>query len=203
MKDNDIETREKIMKCTLELIKSETDYSKITVRKIICAAGVSLSAVNYHFGSKEKLINEVIRRPIIEFLMAAGNPYEKYGGDPVKTFKEAVKIPARYLAENPNIARISILSDMTAPIGNDLTEQTVSYLMPAAKAALSGRDEKDIAVELWSLVSLIQTSFLRNQSFSALTGANYFNESDRNRLLEKYIDILIEKNGGITHDSGK
>lgn len=200
MRDNDIETREKIMNTALELVKSETDYAKITVRKIVSAAGVSLSAVNYHFGSKEKLINEVVKRPILEFMASAENPYEKYADDPVKVFKEAVKLPAKYLAENPNIARISILSDMSAPIGNDLTEQTVNYLMPAAKAALSGLEQTDIEMELWGLVSLMQTAFLRSRSYLSQTGIDYFNERDRNRFLERYIDILIENKGGFSDE---
>lgn len=200
MKATDLETREKIMKCTLELVKSEKDYSKITIRRIVSAAGVSLSAVNYHFGSKERLINEVIEKPIFEFLSSGVNPYEKYAADPVKMLKEAVKLPARYLAENPNISRVSILSDMTAPIDSDLTGQTINYLMPAAGAALPGMDEKAIGLELWSLISLIQTAFLRSRAFSRMTGVDFFSDEDRDAFLEKYVDILICKNRGVACD---
>jgi AcrR family transcriptional regulator len=197
MNDNDLKTREKIMESTLDLIKSEKDYSKITIRRIVSAAGVSLSAVNYHFGSKEKLINEVIKRPILEFLLSKGNPYEKYKDNPVKMLKELVKLPAKYLAENPNISSVSIISDMSGLIDNDLTEQTISYLMPAARQAFPNIEEKDIGLELWVLVSFIQTAFLRSRSFSTLTGIDYFNEKYRNMLLEKYIDMLVKKYGGI------
>ena len=86
---------------------------------------------------------------------------------------------------------------MTAPIDNDLTEQTVKYLMPASKAAFPGMDEKAVGLELWSLVSLIQTAFLRNRSFSQMTGVDYSNDEDRDAFLEKYVDMLVCKNGGV------
>lgn len=200
MKETDLQTRERIMQYTLELVKNESDYSKITTRRIVSNAGVSLSAVNYYFGSKEKLINEVIKRPILEFLASAGNPYEMYPKDPIRIFKEIVKLPARYLAQNPNISKISIMSDMSDPIENDLTEQTVKYIMPAAKDALTNMDEKQVQIEVWSLVSLIQTAFIRNKNFLKLTGVDYFSDNDRDMFLEGYIDILAEKNGGVLND---
>jgi len=200
MKDKDLETRDKILKYTLEMVQNERDFSKITVRRIIAGAGVSLSAVNYHFGSKEKLINEVISMSIRKFLSSEADPYVEYKDDAVKKLKELVKLPARYLAENPNISRISILSDMTNPIENDLTEQTIYFLMPAAKEVFQGKKEEEIKQELWKLVSIIQTAFLRHQSFIKLTGVDYFNSKERNKFLEDYIDMLVNKIGGVVND---
>jgi AcrR family transcriptional regulator len=194
MKENDLDTRERIMKYTLELIQNEKDFSKITVRKIIQNAGVSLSAVNYHFGSKEKLINEVIKKPIQQYLASQENPYEQYRDDPAKILKEAVKLPAGYLAENPNISRVSILSDMTNPIENDLAVQTMQYWRPAAKAAFPEKCEEEIWMILWEIASTIQAAFLRSNNFKARTGVDYFNKEERDRFLDKYIDILLKAN---------
>lgn len=199
MKDKDLETRNKILKYTLELVQNEKDFSKITVRRIIAGAGVSLSAVNYHFGSKEKLINEVISTPIRKFLSSQADPYADYKDDAIKKLKELVKLPARYLAENPNISRISILNDMMYPIENDLTEQTINFLIPAFKDAFPGRKEEEIKQELWNLISVLQTAFLRHHSFCKLTGVDFFNGKERNKFLEDYIDMLIKKNGGVVN----
>lgn len=198
MKENDLDTRERIMKHTLELIQNEKDFTKITIRKIIQNAGVSLSAVNYHFGSKEKLVNEVISRPIKQYLSSRESPYEKYRGDPVRILKEAVRQPADYLAENPNISRVSILSDMTDPMENDLTVRTMQYWRPAAKASFPLRSEEEVGLILWKLSCLIQTAFIRSKNFKAQTGIDYYNKADRDRFVEEYINDLVK-----CHNEGK
>lgn len=192
MKESDLETRERILKYTLELIRKEKDYSKITIRRIVSNARVSLSAVNYHFGSKKELIDEVVRRPILEFLAASGIREQAFGDDAIGRLKAFVKAPARYLAENPNVSRISILSDMTDPAGGDLTQQTLAFILPAARAAFPRLGEQETALRMWGLISLLQTSFLRSLQFSALTGIDYFDGESRDRMIDHYIDNITE-----------
>jgi AcrR family transcriptional regulator len=42
-------------------------YSRTTARDIATAAGVSLAAIGYHFGSKEALLNEAMRQALDEW----------------------------------------------------------------------------------------------------------------------------------------
>jgi AcrR family transcriptional regulator len=44
----------------------EKGYSRTTARDIATAAGVSLAAIGYHFGSKETLLNEALRALLTE-----------------------------------------------------------------------------------------------------------------------------------------
>lgn len=55
----EIKKKEQILKATLDLIKSE-GFEGVTIRKIASVANVNVALINYHFGSKNKLINEVI-----------------------------------------------------------------------------------------------------------------------------------------------
>lgn len=52
-------TREQILDVTLAFIQQE-GLSALTIRAIAERAGVNVAAVNYHFGSKETLIQEVM-----------------------------------------------------------------------------------------------------------------------------------------------
>jgi AcrR family transcriptional regulator len=45
----------------------EKGYSRTTARDISAAAGVSLAAIGYHFGSKEALLNEALQQAIMEW----------------------------------------------------------------------------------------------------------------------------------------
>jgi AcrR family transcriptional regulator len=52
-------TREKILDVTIDLIE-KVGTAKATTRTIAAAAGVNIAAINYHFGSKEKLVDEAL-----------------------------------------------------------------------------------------------------------------------------------------------
>ncbi|HDR7706602.1 TPA: TetR/AcrR family transcriptional regulator [Bacillus thuringiensis] len=64
--NENVSTKEKILNTTLELIKKE-GFEKVTIKKIAKLLDINISLVNYHFGSKEKLISETIRVLLISF----------------------------------------------------------------------------------------------------------------------------------------
>ncbi|HHL0973306.1 TPA: TetR/AcrR family transcriptional regulator [Bacillus cereus] len=64
--NENVSTKEKILNTTLELIKKE-GFEKVTIRKIAALSDVNIALLNYHFGSKEKLISETIRVLLISF----------------------------------------------------------------------------------------------------------------------------------------
>lgn len=53
-------TKERIIKTTLDIISKE-GFQNVTVRKIASQAGVNIAAVNYHFGSKDLVIDKALR----------------------------------------------------------------------------------------------------------------------------------------------
>lgn len=75
----------------------EKGYSRTTARDIATAAGVSLAAIGYHFGSKEALLNEAMREALDQWgvevaqTMSAGaasaDPQERF----VQTWRQAVE----------------------------------------------------------------------------------------------------------------
>lgn len=58
---NDQATHERILDAA-ERLFADAGFNGISLRRITTAAGVNLAAVNYHFGDKESLYAEVLRR---------------------------------------------------------------------------------------------------------------------------------------------
>lgn len=58
--DKKVETKEKILRATLELTKRE-GFEGITIKKIAEASSTNVALVNYYFGSKENLINDSVK----------------------------------------------------------------------------------------------------------------------------------------------
>jgi AcrR family transcriptional regulator len=54
-------TKERILSAAEELF-ARHGFAGASLRAVTATANVNLAAVNYHFGSKENLINEVFRR---------------------------------------------------------------------------------------------------------------------------------------------
>ncbi|MDD4170389.1 MAG: TetR/AcrR family transcriptional regulator [Desulfotomaculaceae bacterium] len=52
-------TKEKIIQVVMNII-AQDGFQNITIRKIAAQAGVNVAAVNYHFGSKDAVINEAL-----------------------------------------------------------------------------------------------------------------------------------------------
>jgi AcrR family transcriptional regulator len=51
--------REALLEAALECI-SERGYARTTARDLVAASGTNLGAIGYHFGSKERLLNEAL-----------------------------------------------------------------------------------------------------------------------------------------------
>ena len=54
-------TKERILGAA-EVLFAQHGFDGASLRQLTAAAKVNLAAVNYHFGSKEKLVEEVFRR---------------------------------------------------------------------------------------------------------------------------------------------
>ena len=60
-----MDSKEAIIQATIKLIEEKGEHlEEVTVREICKRAGVGLGLVNYHFGNKDKLIEQCIERMI-------------------------------------------------------------------------------------------------------------------------------------------
>ncbi|MDM7464328.1 MAG: TetR/AcrR family transcriptional regulator, partial [Tepidimonas taiwanensis] len=81
------ETRSRILDAA-EVLFMEHGFEATSMRMITSMAGVNLAAVNYHFGSKDALIQEVFRRRLTELnrqrLAVLDRLEAEAGGAPLK-----------------------------------------------------------------------------------------------------------------------
>ncbi|UCF98373.1 MAG: TetR family transcriptional regulator [Spirochaetaceae bacterium] len=63
MSSEDASAQAKIIEATIECIERD-GIQAVTIRKIAKLAGVNSAAINYYFRSKEKLVEEVMRRTV-------------------------------------------------------------------------------------------------------------------------------------------
>ena len=108
--DKSANVKNRIIEVTTELIEQHNGNIKdITARMIAEKSDIGLGLINYHFGSKEKLITECVQRIISQ--VVSGFHMEQV----FQTDKERLAAWATYvfnfLFEHSAISRVSILGD--------------------------------------------------------------------------------------------
>lgn len=112
---NQEDTKQRILDAALELF-SETGFAATSLRAITAKAEANLAAVNYHFGSKDNLIAELVSRGIrdvnAERIRRLGELEQEYADKPVPVefLLEAFLIPVFvFCKEEKNRPFLSIL----------------------------------------------------------------------------------------------
>lgn len=70
--------REKLLEAARQCLFAK-GYERTTVRDLASAAGVSMAAIGYHFGSKEALLNQVL----FEALDSGDQVFGEAGATPI------------------------------------------------------------------------------------------------------------------------
>jgi AcrR family transcriptional regulator len=99
---------------TAEALFAEAGPAAVTLRSIAAAAGVNVAAVNYYFGSKEKLFEEMFLRRIVplndERLARLAACTDAAGGTPIlEDIVTAYVMPALLLTDTANSSARAIV----------------------------------------------------------------------------------------------
>ncbi len=97
-------TKERILGAAEELF-ARHGFEGASLRQLTAAAGVNLAAVNYHFGSKDRLIEEVFRRRLDQLNGRRMAALQKIAGEADTTIEDVLAafiVPALELSHDGN-----------------------------------------------------------------------------------------------------
>ncbi|GIO41162.1 TetR/AcrR family transcriptional regulator [Paenibacillus apis] len=179
------DAKKAIVDATIELIQeSGGNIEELTVRTIAERSNVGIGLINYHFQTKENLI-EVSVQQIIGEVISKFKPDMNGNLNRIEQLKNVVKSVADFLAGNPSVARISILGDFKTPKTFDNTMQTVKGF------GLSLKDvnfpDKDKTLLMFMITSVLQAVFLRRELSEELFGYQFDDKVQRDR----FIDVIM------------
>ena len=145
-----------------ERLLAEQGFEATSIRAVTQAAGMSVSAAHYHFGSKETLVEEVFRRRLgplnakrLERFDALVAQARETGTPPsVESIFEAFLRPGfeARSAEGPDAYRLLAArlyagsSEHSAAIRRELLEPSLSRLLDLLADALPERNRSDLAL---------------------------------------------------------
>ncbi len=182
--------KEHIMDVTTQLIQeSDADINQITIRRIAERAQVGLGLINYHFGSKDKLILECIQRNINN-VVHCFTPEKKDDGEIDDKYRlmDWAKQVYDFLFENRVISMMSILGDMQDyhPTCNSVNTQRGFAL------ALAGfTDDKQKRMLVFSLTSIMQAAFLSGEHSKEIIGYDLYKKEERDLFIDTVVEMLF------------
>jgi len=186
------ETKEKIIHVTTQLIKEFEDIDKITIRDIAGKSEVGSGLINYHFQTKENLVNICVRRIINQFIDEIKRLYESLEISPIDKLKHVFKAMCDFIVVNPIISRTSMLLDLNNATVNDNTDQSALLHIKALKEIYGDcKTDGEQFTILYIIMSSIQVVFLRNNVIKVHTDVDFFNKEQRDRYIDSLIDRVI------------
>ena len=150
-------TKERIL-AAAETLFAQRGFEGASLRQLTSAAGVNLAAVNYHFGSKDRLVEEVFRRRLDALNTRRLAALAKVAGDPATTLEDVLdayirpaldlshddrgslfmRVLARAFAEHDDRLR-QFLSDNYGHVMRQFTAEFARLLPHLSKAELYWR----------------------------------------------------------------
>lgn len=182
-----------ILRETIRLIEEKgSSAADITIREISAAAGVGVGLINYHFQTKENLIAQCVQQIVSDTIGKFGGISRELSLPPVEKLRYLIKMTCAYLVEQKNIARISILSDLSAGSEEDNTSQTLRAYLPLVREACgSGADEAAVLLKTQTLLFALQACFLRREVLCRQLSLDFYQKEERERLIDRIIDLYF------------
>lgn len=187
--------KEAMIRATIAIIEEKGDLlDNITVREICKRANVGLGLVNYHFGSKDKLIERCVERMIHGIVERFQNIQEKTEDfTPYQKLDYLGNMTLNFLFAHRAVSRISILTDMRNPKENDNTYRTYAAYLPLVAACRPDWDQETVKRKALCLIAVMQQAFLRHEVVSQILGVDWNEEETRRAFHTQVLHDILEE----------
>lgn len=178
---------------TIEMIEKNPEGLKnLTIREIARQCNIAIGLVNYHFSSKDELINVAVNKiinGIVEKFGAIRDEIENLS--PVDKLVFLGDMTFDYLFDHYQISKISILSDIDNPSENNNTERTFQAYVPIIKNIRPELSDFDVKTLAFQLVIVMQQSFVRHDIILRQFGVDLTDKEQRHKYHRDMIKSII------------
>lgn len=186
--------REVIIQKTIDLIRSRNgQIETITVRDITKNASIGLGLVNYHFGSKDALMELCVERIVNEIVQAFETlRTEADELSPRQKLQRLGMMTFTFLFDHEAVSRTSILSEMKTPKADDNTHRTWKAFLPLVAACRPDWDPQTLERKTFELITVMQQAFLRHEAILQESGLDLKDLPQRNQFHDQVLSDILE-----------
>ena len=155
-------TNDNLINVPLELLKIEKEVTKVSMRKIAKEANIAVSVINYHFQTKQNLINTAVDKYINRVIQESSNTTGFENLTIEERIRFSIKNATNFIANNPSISRISILNDLRNPSINDNSSRLFYSILDQLRTYYQDElDEIQLEILTQQQIATVQEIFLR------------------------------------------
>ncbi len=188
MTPEEIEARQRILEAVIGLLSEVDDSTQITIREIAKRAGVGIGLINYHFQSRENLIQQAVASLTGDLADQWETMLDHSIADPVERLKSLLNVNATVAMQNAKYARILIQHEL---LEGDFSVPLV--IVPVLREIFGqAKTEQELRSLAFLLVTGLQVAFIRQQAFRRFTGVNPANDAQRTDWIDQMVDQLIK-----------
>lgn len=181
--------KEAIIKATTELIEENKGEAKaVTARAIAERSGIALGLINYHFKSKDKLIEMCVQRIVNRILLCFYSGTES-GENVIKSVTSQAKQLMDFFFDNKSIAKIFILSDFKEYQPKNNSVSTQNGLKMTIGNKVENRKKRLLC---FILTSAIETAFLAGDCSKEILGCDLNDKEERDFFVEDVVYMLFQ-----------
>lgn len=185
--------KELIIDTTINLIQEMSEKPETITNRDICKkAGIAISQINYHFQSKENLLNQCVQKMVGRMIHGLEGYCEQAKEmEPLIVLENVLNMIFTYLYENENLARISILTDHQSPTLQDNTNQTLHVWKPLIERVCAERGIDNANLLPLLLIQSLQGIFLRSDLIKQEFHIDLRDETQRNAFLHTVLESYL------------
>ncbi len=192
------DTRSKIMKAAVKIVGREGNLG-VTIREIADKAGVNIAAINYHFSSKENLLEEVERITMERTTLIYNNLTDNDKGPRERLLRWADEL-MRYLIDYPGILYMIgtrvLQGDHKGAGLADYLSVSDTRLNPVVQDLTGIADQKLLSFKVLQLISGVVYPTLIYSGTRKVHGQIISSEPVRKKYLTALIDSLVKSGSG-------
>lgn len=187
MNADNLNAKERILRAAMALLEETDNVEDITVRDIADRANVGIGSINYHFRSKDFLLNEAVGQLMGDQAARWHQSVDDQDPDAVERLKMLLKDTANVAFRYPKLSHIAISHALLQ--GN---MEPVQLILPLLREIIGkSKDEVEIRLIAFQLITVTQVTFLRADAFRLYSGVNIFDEKQRNNMVDLLVDRAV------------
>ncbi len=183
--------KDRILNSTLYIIGKE-GFQNVTIRKIAAVADVNIASINYHFGSKDNVINEALKCLTSKFITSFKILDDKQL-IPVERMRSFLRSYSDVSIEYPDVFR-NFVSKLTYNEGIEpeymkfLQQEGIKSVRDTLEELTGIKDDNHLHMIALQIISSLIFPVLLNNKTENISNLNY---KDKN-IRYDYVELLLK-----------